>query len=360
MTQANVLAQLGSAGVSTGFKNRIINGAMTISQRGTSPTITGGGDCSVDRFYNYYSGPVYTSVQSTTAPAGFINSLKLTVTSPSASPTYSFFGQIIEGLNIADLAWGTADAKTLTYSFWVQSSVAGVYSFSFTNWDGSRAYPLLYTINAANTWQYVTATIPGDTSGSWLTTNGIGIRIRMDVGSPSARLGSSGSWQSGNYDGATGSTGASTWANTNGATFYITGVQLEVGTEATDFEYRPYGTELFLCQRYFLTLTSGESAPANDTLGLGVAVSSTVISVPVRYPTTMRTDPTIYSSLTAGDRFRVNGNVNGNTTSNPTIETNGDKAAEISVDGLSGLTTGYAYKCRQYNVTGVVGLDAEL
>jgi len=233
-------------------RNRIINGDMRISQRGASPTIGGGGDYSVDRFYNYYSGVTYTSVQSTEAPAGFSNSLLLTVTTTASVPTYSFFGQKIEGFNTADLKWGTADAQSVTLSFWVRSSVAGVYSLSLGNADGNRAYPITYTISSANTWQQISVTIPGDTSGTWYTNNNIGIMIRWNMGTASAgRLGTSGSWQSANLDGATGSTGSNNWAYINGATFYITGVQLEAGSVATPFEHRMYGQELALCQRYY-------------------------------------------------------------------------------------------------------------
>ncbi len=275
-------------------KNKIINGNMVISQRGTSPTITGGGECSVDRFYNYYSGNAYTSVQSTTAPAGFTNSLLLTVTTPSASPAYSFFGQCIEGLNITDLGWGTANAKTVTYSFWVRSSVAGAYSFSITNWNGTRAYPLLYTINAVDTWQYITATIPGDTSGSWLTDNNLGIRIRMSMGS--TRSGTSGVWQAANVDGATGSTGGATWANTSGATFYITGVQFEIGTQATAFSTAggSYGAELALCQRYCQAFRSPSSN--YSSFGIAVCYSSGGARLPIPLRVPMRTTP---STLTA-------------------------------------------------------------
>jgi hypothetical protein len=239
-----------------GFKNRIINGGITISQRGTSPTITGGGEYSVDRFLNYYSGNAYTSAQSTTAPAGFINSLLLTVTTASASPTYSFFGQKIEGLNCADLNFGTSSALTVTLSFWVRSSIIGIYSISLGNANGDRSYAAQYTINTANTWEQKSITIAGDTSGTWLTTNGTGIFVRWNMGtSSSGRLISAGSWQAANADGATGSTGANTWANSSGATWYVTGVQLEVGTQATSFDFRDYGSELILCQRYYQTVT---------------------------------------------------------------------------------------------------------
>ncbi len=351
MTNAVAVAQYGGLGAT---KNRIINGAMMISQRGASPTITGGGDCSVDRFYNYYSGVTWTSVQSTTAPEGFKNSLLLTVTSPSASPTYSFFGQCIEGYNIADLNWGTVNAKTITYSFWVRSSVVGVYSLAMTNSEGNRAYPITYTINSANTWQYVTVTVPGDTSGNWVTDNGMGLRVRMNLGSGAARLGSSGSWQAGNYDGATGSTGANTWANTSGATFYITGVQLEKGSTATSFDYRPYGTELALCQRYYTKFISLGASYAG--IGVGVAESSTSSSIIVKYPVTMRAAPTAGQSSTCfydGSAIRPVTSLSTNYQGNDALNIN------ITASG-GGLTVGRASTFATNGSTGYFELNAEL
>lgn len=274
-----------------GFKNRIINGGMLISQRGTSPTITGGGDYSLDRFGSYYSGDAFTSVQSSTAPAGFVKSMLFTVTTASASPTYSFFYQRIEGLNCADLGFGLSTASTVTLSFWVRSSVTGIYSIALGNSDGTRSYAAQYTINSANTWEQKTITIAGDTSGTWLTDNGVGISVRWNLGTSSgSRLISAGSWQVSNADGATGSTGANTWANTSGATFYITGVQLEKGTQATSFDFRSYGTELALCQRYYYRLSGDFGLCAVGSNGLNAAGGF------VPFPVTMRSAPTFSNS----------------------------------------------------------------
>jgi hypothetical protein len=287
--------------MTVGFRNRIINGGMMISQRGVSPTQSGGGDYSVDRFLNYYSGNVYTSVQSTTAPSGFINSLLLTNTTASASPSYSFFGQKIEGLNCTDLGFGTSNASIVTLSFWVRSSVIGIYSFSLSNSDNNRSYAAQYTINTANTWELKTVSIGGDTTGTWLTTNGTGIFIRWNMGTgQSGRLISAGSWQAANADGTTGSTGANTWANTVGATFYITGVQLEKGNIATSFDVRPYTTELQLCQRYFVKFGGEVSAEVVAPSGMGAGdTSGQFFNL---YPVRMRTQPTAtFNSLTLAD-----------------------------------------------------------
>ena len=236
-------------------RNRIINGAMVINQRALGTT-TAAGNYILDRFVSYRSGGAYTVQQSSTAPAGFTNSMLMTNTTAASPTTYSFFAQIIEGYNVADLGFGTASAQTITVSFWVRSSVTGIYSISVTNGDNDRAYPAQYTINSADTWEYKTITLPGDTSGTWATNNTKGIFLRCNLGSPSARTAAAGAWVAGNYDGADGSTGATTWANTTGATFYITGVQLEAGSVATPFEYRMYGQELALCQRYYEQTTS--------------------------------------------------------------------------------------------------------
>jgi hypothetical protein len=277
-------------------RNRIINGAMTISQRGASPTIAGGGEYSLDRFGNYYSGNAFTSVQSTTAPAGFTNSMLFTITTASASPTYSFFYHKIEGFNCADLAFGTSSASPVTLSFWVRSSVAGVYSIAIGNSDADRAYAVQYTINSANTWEQKTMTVAGDQSGTWPKTNGTGIMLRWNLGTSGGRLISAGSWQAANVDGATGSTGANAWANTSGATFYITGVQLERGTVATPFDVRPYGTELQLCQRYYQTFCGDQS---NQNITMFQAYSTTNVNGGViPFFTKMRSVPTFsYSAL---------------------------------------------------------------
>ena len=238
---------------SVNMKNRIINGAMTIDQRnaGASITATTGTIYGVDRFF--VQGSVtskFTAQQSTTAPAGFINSWLLTssaATTPSSSDYY-YFAQSIEGLNCTDLAWGTANAKAITISFWVRSSLTGTFSGAVLNSASDRSYAFTFTINSANTFEYKTVTIAGDTSGTWLTTNGIGLVVRFALGAGSSFLQSAGSWGTGNVVGATGTT---QWISTSGATFYITGVQLEVGSTATSFDYRPYGTELLLCQRYY-------------------------------------------------------------------------------------------------------------
>ena len=247
-------------------KNRIINGDFRIDQRnaGASVTAAVGYTYSVDRFAGYAAvASKFTMQQSTTAPTGFVNSALMTssaATTPAASDAYGFL-QRIEGYNISDLGWGTANAKTITISFWVRSSITGTYAVTITN-SYARCYPAEYTISVANTWEQKSVTIAGDTSGTWLTTNGIGAELWFDLGSGSTFYGTANSWN-GSLKVRTSS--SSNWIGTNGATFYITGVQLEIGTSATPFERRLYNQELANCQRYYQTSIVSLSNSTTDT-----------------------------------------------------------------------------------------------
>jgi hypothetical protein len=246
-----------TAATGFGFKNRIINGAMVIDQRGGTISATGTVNTyGVDRWQMRTTlGSADVSMQqSSTAPTGFTNSFLLTVTTADASLAsgdLTALVQKIEGYNIADLGWGTAAAQTVTISFQVRSSVTGTYGVGVQNNAGDRSYPSTIVINAANTWETKTITIPGDTSGTWLKTNGPGIYLFFSLGAGSASTGTANVWAAADYRGTTGQVN---WCATLNNTFYITGVQLEKGSTATSFDYRPYGTELMLCQRYFQTM----------------------------------------------------------------------------------------------------------
>lgn len=298
MTQANVLAQLGSPGISTGFKNRIINGAMTIDQRNAgasvTPSATATNVYTVDRWAYFQSQASKFSVQqnagSVTPPEGYNNYLGLTSQSAYSISSGDYFGvmQVIEGYNSADLGWGTANAKTVTLSFWVRSSLTGTFSGSFQTAAQTRSYVFTYSISSANTWEYKSITVPGDTSGTWVGASNSGaIRVNFSLGMGSSFAGSAGAWATAND---MGDTGATSVVGTNGATFYITGVQLEVGTSATDFEYRPYGTELALCQRYFQRYVT---VSTNARMAVGGWANSTEGQCAVFPPVTMRAKPTL-------------------------------------------------------------------
>ena len=239
---------------SFGFKNRIINGGMVIDQRNAGASVTPtNAQFIADRWSAQISQSSKFSVQQVTdAPAGFSYSSKVTSLSAYSvvSGDYFLYRQNIEGYNIADLAFGTSTPSTVTVSFWTKSSLTGSFSVSIYNNDGSRTYPALYTINSANTWEYKTVTIAGSNSGTWGTTNGIGITLTFGLGGGSTYSSTQGTWNtSGSWTPF--ATGATQIVGTNGATWQVTGVQLEKGSTATSFDYRPYGTEFLLCQRYY-------------------------------------------------------------------------------------------------------------
>ena len=266
----------------TGFKNRIINGDMRIDQRNAGAAVSTAitsAPYSVDRWLIYGTQAAKFTCQqnqgSVTPPAGFTNYLGTTSSSAYSVTSTDIFEiqQRIEGYNIADLAWGTASAATVTLSFWVRSSLTGTFGGSLGN--GSRSYPFTYTINSANTWEKETITIAGDTSGTWAATTASGIAVTFSLGSGSTFNGTAGAWAAGNLLSATGATSV---VGTNGATFYITGVQLEKGSTATSFDYRPYGTELDLCQRYCQRIDSSANVYAPYGM-IYVDTSSVVYSI---------------------------------------------------------------------------------
>jgi len=254
MTLAVNIAQGGSNNVT--MRNRIINGAMVIDQRnaGASVTNTTSNLYVTDRWNIYgQQASKFTAQQnagSVTPPTGY--KYYLGITSSSAYTVLSGDNfkvlQPIEGYNVADLGWGAAGASPVTLSFWVRSSLTGTFGGSFTNSSYDRSYPFTYTISSANTWTQISVSIVGDTTGTWLTTNGIGVNVIFSMGMGTTQSGTAGAWAAGNYQSAT---GAVSVVGTSGATWYVTGVQLEAGTTASPFEYRQYGTELALCQRYY-------------------------------------------------------------------------------------------------------------
>jgi hypothetical protein len=279
---------------SVNMKNRIINGAMVIDQRNAGASVTGTqGVFTLDRWMSSSSQTSKFTVQqnagSVTPPTGFSNYLGVTSSSAysiTASDRF-YIRQTIEGFNIADLNWGTASAKTVTLSFWVRSSLTGTFGGALYNNSGTRSYPFTYTITAANTWEYETITIAGDTTGTWEKTNSGGISIGFGLGVGTDRTGTAGAWAGAFYESAT---GAVSVVGTNGATFYITGVQLEVGSTATSFDYRPFGTELALCQRYFELITdvTGQNAAFCDVYCNGANLASLTLT----YKATKRAAPT--------------------------------------------------------------------
>jgi hypothetical protein len=309
-TQSVAIGQ-GNASI---MKNRIINGAMVIDQRNAGASVsvqTTTGYC-LDRWTTIVSQNSKFTVQqnagSVTPPAGFTNYLGCTSSSAytvGASETFSIT-QYIEGYNIADLAWGTANAKTVTLSFQVYSSLTGTFGGSVRNGANDRCYPFSYSVPVANTWTTISVTIAGDTTGTWLTTNGKGIWLNFSIGSGSSQSGTAGTWGSTSYYSATGATSV---VGTNGATFYITGVQLEVGSSATGFEYVNYQTSLANCQRYYYKFLNNNGV-GTGWYGQATTSLSTTRSIgsPITLPIPARTTPSVsFSNLNLV-------NVQGNTT----------------------------------------------
>jgi hypothetical protein len=357
-TQAATFANTVNALNTFGFENRIINGGMTIDQRnaGASVTITASAAQYItDRFIVRGTQASKLTAQqnagAVTPPTGFINYLGTTSSSAYTVLTGDFFviEQRIEGLNVADLAWGTASAKTITLSAWVRSSLTGTFGGSVGNSALNRTYPFSFTISSANTWTQISVTIPGDTSGTWLTTNGIGIAVFFNLGSGATYTGTAGAWSANTY---LAPTGAVSVVGTSGATFYLTGVQLEVGSQATSFDFRDYGRELILCQRYY---------QKTDILGVGAAGGSgNDIFMSSAFPVVMRTAPT---ASVAGTQWNITDGyaADANATSPTILSTDRTSPTSIRCNfgGFSGMTYGRFYYWRP-STTSYLGLSAEL
>ncbi len=319
MTLAVNIAQSGSNNQT--MRNRIINGAMVIDQRYAGGSVTPGtGTYTLDRWraYQNVSGKftVQQNAGGVTPPAGFTNYLGVTSTSAySASGSDLFLViQNIEGYNVADFAWGTANAQPVTLSFWVRSSLTGTFGGTMVNGAENRNYPFTYTISAANTWEYKTVTIPGDTTGTWVVNNGLGLEVNFGIGSGATFSGTAGAWAAGAKFTATGATSV---VGTNGATWYITGVQLEEGTAASPFENRLYGTELQLCQRYYENSFNIGNVPGVSTSftdSLHTTAFSDGNSPGTQWKVTKRVAPTVtlraQGATTAGTAGNINGTVN--------------------------------------------------
>jgi hypothetical protein len=280
-----------NGGQLAGMRNRIINGDMRIDQRnaGASVATSSGSSAYVtDRFFVAYTQTSKMTGQqnagAVTPPTGFSNYLGITSSSAYSVATGDTFGLFhrVEGFNVADFGWGTANAQAITISFSVQSSLTGTFGGSLQNADANRSYPFTYTVSAANTWEQKTITVAGDTAGTWGIGNGIGIQVVFGLGSGSTFSGTAGSWAAGNFRTTTGATSV---VGTSGATFYITGVQLEAGTVATPFERRSYGQELALCQRYYF------ASKWDHTYGSPGATFQS--SYTCSFPVAMRVAPTI-------------------------------------------------------------------
>lgn len=366
--QVNVDKVVNSDGTITGglygFKNRLFNGAMQIDQRNAGASVStssGLSVYSVDRWKLYYSQfSKFTGQRSSTAPSGFINSLVATSSSAYTvgASEYFLISQVIEGLTVADLGWGTASASTVTLSFWVRSSLTGTFGGAVGNGAGNRSYPFTYTISAANTWEQKSVTIAGDTSGSWSTDTTAGIALYFSIGSGSSISGTAGSWSGSFYTSATGATSV---VGTNGATFYITGVQLEKGAVATTFDYRPYPTELALCQRYCINYSAPQQgSPPNYRYAVGFCNGTASLNTIMALPVAMRSRPSLTTTGTASD-YAVYGSWGVQACASvPTISSDSSyQTVSLSFSG-TGLTTGQAGQGVANTTASYILLSAEL
>jgi hypothetical protein len=329
-----------------GMKNRIINGDMRIAQRGTGATAIDNGNWyyAVDRFSAYQSiasskFSVQQNYNSVTPPAGFKNYFGAYTTTAYTPTGGDWFPMrhTIEGYNVADLEFGTANAKSVTASFWVRSSITGTHGGAFYNNDGSRSYPFTYAISSANTWEYKTITIPGDTSGTWNTTNGGGLTMAFSMGTGTTNSGPAGSWASAFYASATGVVSP---VSTLGATWFITGLQIEKGSAATQFDYRPYGTELALCQRYCYVIRGSDSYYGRYMM-TGTAAGSS-LWMP-QFPVQMRAIPSfstlsITNATVEGYNYNSGGAL-GNVTNFSAAE-NTLTSGQINVSFATGVSAG--------------------
>jgi hypothetical protein len=340
------------------FKNRIINGNMVINQRALGTvTINTSGTYTIDRWQaNQTAAGKFTVQQSSAAPAGFKNSYLATSTSAYSvsSSDIFFFNQNIEGYNMADLEWGTANAKTVTLSAWVQSSLTGTFGGAIANATQGYCYPFSFSISTANTWTQISVTITGATSGTWDSTNGIGMQVIFGLGGGSTRSAPAGAWTTSAVYTAD---GAVSVVGTNGATFYLTGVQFEVGTQATTFTTAggSYGAELALCQRY-LQVWGGASS---QMLGTAWSFSTTSSIVSALRPVTMRTSPTLTSS-TVSDWTVFSGGA-GSLTATSIIQNRPSPfSTSIEFGVASGLTSGQAGAVFTANANARIYESAEL
>ena len=358
MSNTSLLGSFGGqAGESLMFRNKILNGCMRIDQRNSGTSSQAANAYTVDRWAALNStAPSFTIQQnagSITPPVGYSNYLGCTVTNvvtPTAAQRWSI-QQAVEGFNVADLAWGTANAQSITVSFWARSSLTGTFGGVIRNSAGNRSYPFTYSVSAANTWEYKTVIIPGDTTGTWLTNNGIGLALVFSLGAGSSLVGAAGSWAGSDLWSATGSVNV---VSTNGATLYITGVQLEAGPTATPFERRPYSVELGMCQRYYWKLTG------NPYTWFGTAhVRASDVSrayVAWQLPVTMRTKPALgYSGVSTINASR--GFVS--MALDPNIGTDRVPVAEVVIS--SGWAEGVSFTLgASNNATSYVDFSAEL
>jgi len=341
-----------TAQASIGMKNRIINGNMAINQRGSGALENG---FLVDRFSigSSQASKGSATVQTADVPTKFTSALKYTSSTAYSvlATDYFFVTQKIEGNNIADLNWGTADAQTITLSFWVKSSLTGTFGGALRNSAFNYNYPYTYTISSADTWEKKSVTITGATSGTWLTTNGTGIDVWFSLGMGTTYSDTAGAWTT--TAGLGSATGATSVVGTSGATWLVTGVQLEAGTTATPFENLQYGQQLALCQRYFEPLIN-DSLNYNGGQLVGSSFNTTRNFINISMKEIKRATPTIVGSGVGGNLFQ-----NGSPKAVTALYVTYPNFYSVGLDLTASVTQGAAFHYDP-SATTVITADAEL
>ena len=341
------------------FRNKIVNGDLSVDQRDGTATINGTGvTYNVDRFLGrgVASAGVFTLAQDTTSPDNFTSSIKATVTTADSSIATGSSYRLqtnIEGINMADMNWGSSSARTAVLSFYVRSSVTGTFGLSVANGNFDRFRVFSYTIDSADTWERKIITVPGDTSGTWPTNNSLSVRLNWSLGIGTNVDGTAGSYGSSTAEGLQGQTNL---IATNNATFFLTGVQFEVGEIATDFEHLPHDVQLTRCQRYLYKNTNNADGASASSMGMAYSTSA-MQEAHFTFPCEMRTAPTCTLS---GLRLynSSQGNISGGTFS---IFSASKYAAQIQAASVSTtLTQHRTYSFRFTGTSDFIQADAEL
>ena len=337
---ANLIGNINAGGGSSN-RNLIQNGNFVVAQRGTSFSNVTSSQFCLDRFsVDVGGGGAFNVTQDTSAPEGFEKSLKIEVntadSSIGAGDSYRVT-QAIEGQNTAQVELGASTAKAMALSFYVKSSVTGTYGVGLANNAETENFVAEYTISSANTWEKKTINIPVRTSGTWLTDNSVGIGVRWDLGSGTDYNGTAGQWQTTSAKVYRTSSCVNLIA-TGSATWFLTGVQLEVGQNPTSFEHEPFATTLHKCSRYYQQVTTGEN---NGPIALATAYSSSQVSIPIPLRPEMRATPTV-DVESGSNYYRFTANAN-NTNFDDVAKDIATRQAILLFKGsLSGMTGGEA------------------
>jgi hypothetical protein len=347
---------------SPGFRNIIINGDMSIAQRATSvASITGSGYNTVDRFRtNMLTAGTWTQSQSTDVPTGqgFATSLKMDCTTANGSLSAGSFlliDQRVEGQNLQYLKKGTANAESTTMSFWVKSAKTGTYIAALQDMDNTRYIAKSYTISSADTWEKKTLTYAGDTSGAFGNDNDGSLKVQfwLVAGTTYTSGTLATSWES--TTNANSAVGQVNLADDTANDWYITGIQLEAGTTASDFEFLPYDVNLARCQRYCYSETPGD---ANHAVSNGYYGSSTLFITVKELPVSMRANP----SLTTTGTWQVSSDANITITSFSLVDNviKNINAVQVRATVASGGVAGDGGMIRNTDATATFILSSEL